>query len=259
MRPTVDGGARIDWGLTSPDYASYRPGPPEELYARLGAHGVGLRGQRILDLGTGTGVVARALAARGVIVAAIDISPGQIETARRLAEQENLDVDFRVAPAEEPPFAEHQFDAASANQCFPYFDKARTIAALRRVLTPGGRLITSHFSWLPKMDPIAAASEALILAFNPAWRAAGFDGRVAPLPPWVPNDIVLEGFFLFEVDVPFTREGWRGRVRRHAASVHRCPPSGSRRSIEHAARLAAIAPPSFTIRHQVGARIFRFP
>lgn len=213
----------------------------------------------MLDLGTGTGVVARALAARGVIVAAIDISPGQIETARRLAEQENLDVDFRVAPAEEPPFAEHQFDAATANQCFPYFDKAQTIAALRRVLTPGGRLITSHFSWLPKMDPIAAASEALILAFSPAWRAAGFDGRVAPLPPWVPNDIVLEGFFLFELDVPFTREGWRGRVR--ASRGIGASLSAERVAafdIEHAARLAAIAPPSFTIRHQVGAQISGF-
>ena len=46
MRPAIDSGASVDWGLTSPDYALYRPGPPDELYARLHALGVGLPGQR---------------------------------------------------------------------------------------------------------------------------------------------------------------------------------------------------------------------
>jgi len=260
MRPAIDSGASVDWGLTSPDYALYRPGPPDELYARLHALGVGLPGQRVLDLGTGTGVVARALAKRGAIVAATDISAAQIEAARRLAAREGLAIDFRVAPAEEPPFAEHRFDVATANQCFIYFDKARTVAALRRVLAPGGRLVTSQFSWLPKVDAIAAASEALILKFSPNWRGAGFDGRVSPLPKWVPADIALEGFFIFDADVPFTREAWRGRIR--ASRGVGAMLSADRVAAfdrEHAALLAAIAAPEFRIRHRVGAHIFPFP
>jgi SAM-dependent methyltransferase len=260
MQPVVDNGKNIDWGLTSPDYARYRPGPPDELYTRLQALGVGLPGQRVLDLGTGTGVVARALAERGAIVAATDISPAQIEAARRLAAREGLAIDFRVAPAEEPPFAEHQFDVATANQCFLYFDKARTIAALKRVLVAGGRLVASHFSWLPEVDAIAAASEALVLKFNPNWQAAGYDGRVTPMPAWVPPDIVLEGFFIFDVDVPFTHEAWRGRIRAsRGVGAALSADQVTAFDQEHAALLAAIAPPEFSIKHRVGAHILRFP
>jgi SAM-dependent methyltransferase len=259
MRPIIDGGG-IDWGSTSPDYASFRPGPPDEFYARLQALGVGRSGQRILDLGTGTGVVARALGGRGAIVAATDISPAQIEEARRLTSLEQLSIDFRVAPAEEPPFPDHRFDAATANQCFVYFDKPRTLSALRRVLVPGGRLMTSHFNWLPKIDAIARASEALILKFNPNWQAAGFDGVVRPIPRWVPSDIVLEAFFWFDVEVPFTRETWRGRIRA-SRGIGASLPSEQVEAFDaaHAALLDAMASPTFTVKHRIDARILRFP
>jgi hypothetical protein len=55
MRPVIDHGRSIDWGATSRDYATFRPGPPNEFYDRLQVHGIGLPGQRVLDLGTGTG------------------------------------------------------------------------------------------------------------------------------------------------------------------------------------------------------------
>jgi len=60
-----DPGRAIDWGRTSTDYATHRPGPPASLFERLASFGVGLAGQRILDLGTGTGVMARGFARRG--------------------------------------------------------------------------------------------------------------------------------------------------------------------------------------------------
>src|SRR4029077_2890154 len=75
----IDGGRAIDWSLTSADYAAHRPGPPQRLFDVLAAHGVGRPGQRVLDLGTGTGLVARELARRGATVSGIDIASGQIE------------------------------------------------------------------------------------------------------------------------------------------------------------------------------------
>jgi SAM-dependent methyltransferase len=260
MRPVVDHGIAIDWGATSADYGAFRPGPPDELYDRLQALRVGVAGQRILDLGTGTGVVARAFARRGCTVSGIDVAPKQIEAARRLAEPERLRIDFRVAPAEEPPFADRSFDAATANQCFLYFDRERALAALRRILVPGGRLVTSHFNWLPRVDAIAGASEALILKFNPNWQAAGFDGAVVAVPDWLPSDISLEGFFWFDVDVPFDRNGWRGRIRAsRGVGASMQPRQIEAFEREHAALLERIAPERFTIKHRVDARILRFP
>jgi SAM-dependent methyltransferase len=259
MRPVIDQGRSIDWSATSVDYAAFRPGPPDAFFDRLQALGIGLPGQRILDLGTGTGVMARALARRGAVAAGIDIAAGQIEAARRLAESEGSRIDFRVAPAEEPPFAARSFEAATANQCFLYFDRARLLAALRRVLVPEGRLAISHYSWLPRLDPIARASEALILEFNPAWEGADFDGRIAPVPEGLPDDLVLEGFFWFDVDVPFERAAWLGRIRASRGVGATLPPEDlAAFDRAHAALLARIAPPAFTIRHRLDARILRF-
>lgn len=57
---SVDQGRPFDWSKASRDYGAYRPGPPESFYQRLTALGVGLKDQKILDLGTGTGLVAPA-------------------------------------------------------------------------------------------------------------------------------------------------------------------------------------------------------
>ena len=61
----IDGGREFDWGRTSEEYAAYRQGYPPAFYAMLQALGIGTPEQRILDLGTGTGVLARAFAGSG--------------------------------------------------------------------------------------------------------------------------------------------------------------------------------------------------
>ena len=77
---------RIDWGKTSTDYAKHRPGPPPSFYQRLAALGIGLPGQKVLDLATGTGVIARQLATQGSDVMASDISDEQVRMASELAQ-----------------------------------------------------------------------------------------------------------------------------------------------------------------------------
>src|SRR6185503_18816601 len=115
LSPT-DPGMKIDWGKTSGDYAQYRPGPPPSFYERLGVLGVGLPGQRILDLATGTGVLAREFARRGAQVVGIDIAAEQIAAARGLAATDGVEVDFRVAPAEDTGLEDHSFNVVTANQ-----------------------------------------------------------------------------------------------------------------------------------------------
>ena len=69
----IDDGHAFDWGKTSNDYAVYRPGYPASFYTVLQALGIGIPGQNILDLGTGTGVLARPCAQQGAHVIGIDI------------------------------------------------------------------------------------------------------------------------------------------------------------------------------------------
>ena len=78
-----DGDYEFDWGKTSQDYARYRPGPPPCFYDRLAALNAVTPADRVLDLGTGTGLLAREFARRGSQVAALDQSAMQIEMCWR--------------------------------------------------------------------------------------------------------------------------------------------------------------------------------
>jgi ubiquinone/menaquinone biosynthesis C-methylase UbiE len=254
----VDPGRTIDWSHASLDYAAHRPGPPQRLYEMLALQGIGLAGQRVLDLGTGTGLVAREFARRGARVCGTDIAAGQIETARLEARRDGLEIDFQVAPAEACPYPDASFDVVSASQCWTYFDPDRAIAEVRRVLMPGGVLVTTHFSWLPRADPVARASEELVLKFNPDWRGANWSGAVPSLPAWAAGRAEVRAMFWFDVRVPFSHADWRGRVRA-------CRGIGATLGLEevasfdadHAALLARTAPDPFTVLHRVDAHVLQ--
>lgn len=256
--PAVDPGRLIDWGNTSDDYARHRPGPPASFYTRLAALGIGLPGQTILDLGTGTGVLARQFARSGCRVSAADISARQIEAARNLAHEQALQIDFRVAPAEADVFASSTFDAITASQCWLYFDHDAVLRQVRRMLRPGGVLVTSHFSWLPRLDPIAQASEALVLRFNPQWQGADWPGEIPPLPHWAHGRAVrLRAMFWYDEPILFSRAAWRGRLRacRGVAATLKAD-EVDRFDAEHRALLQASVPEHFTVLHRIDAHVF---
>lgn len=253
----IDPGMTIDWGKTSGDYGSFRPGPPISFYQRLFALGVGKENQRILDLGTGTGVLARQFARQGAIVAGTDISSGQIEMARALAVEEKLNVDFQVSPAESSQFSDKTFDVITANQCWLYFDKTKVIPEVKRLLKPGGLLVTSHFSWLPRLDSIAKLSEELVLKHNPNWTAKDWHGNVPPFPKWAENHFNLRAMFYFDEPINFTRESWRGRIRA-CRGIGAALPEDKVENFdkEHAGLLEKITPETFSILHRIDAHFF---
>jgi 2-polyprenyl-3-methyl-5-hydroxy-6-metoxy-1,4-benzoquinol methylase len=80
----------IDWSGTANDYAPYRAGFPDAFYERLAPYGIIGRdseSRRCLDLGTGTGALARGFARRGWRVNGIDISADMMQAARHLRSQ----------------------------------------------------------------------------------------------------------------------------------------------------------------------------
>ena len=105
----------------------------------------------------------------------------------------------------------------TAGQCWHWFDGPRTAREITRVLVPGGAIIIAHFDWLPRAGNVVAATEALIRQHNPAWSLGGGDGFY---PEWL-NHLGVAGFvdletFSFDMDVTYTQEDWRGRVRASA-------------------------------------------
>jgi ubiquinone/menaquinone biosynthesis C-methylase UbiE len=98
---------------------------------------------RILDLGTGTGIAARAAAARypGARVVGVDLSPRMIKEARRLAPTELGErVRFEVADASALPFAPAEFDLVLLLNMIPFFSE------LARVTAAGGHAVIGFSS-----------------------------------------------------------------------------------------------------------------
>lgn len=247
---SIDGGRAFDWGRTSEDYAKYRDIYPPVFFEKIAARSLCVKGQTVLDLGTGTGVLPRGLYAHGAKWYGTDISGNQIAQARRLSAEGGMDICYQCIPAEEIDFPEHMFDVVTACQCFWYFDCERLLPKLARVLKPGGRLLLLYMAWLPYEDRLAGESEALVLKYNPGWTGAGETVHPISVPECVCELFEAVYHEEYVLDVPFTRETWHGRMRA-CRGVGASLPGEKLRSWEqeHKALLQRTAPDEFFVKH----------
>lgn len=178
----IDNGRGFDWGRTSQDYAKYRDIYPHEFYQKILDMGACVKGQRVLDMGTGTGVLPRNLYPYGAAFTGVDISENQIQQAILLAGEQRAEIDFFCMPAEEMNFPDLSFDVVTACQCFTYFDHETLAPRLSKILCPQGRVIVLYMAWLPFEDPVAGQSEALVLKYNPEWTGCGEKDTPLPYP-----------------------------------------------------------------------------
>jgi demethylmenaquinone methyltransferase / 2-methoxy-6-polyprenyl-1,4-benzoquinol methylase len=116
------------------------------------------RGDRVLDVATGTGLVAAALVRRyGCSVVALDQSPEMLARARgRLSAERDLAgrVELVQGEAERLPFGDAEFDALTFTYLLRYVDDpAATLRELARVVKPGGRIASLEFA----VPPLPAA------------------------------------------------------------------------------------------------------
>lgn len=102
----------------------------------------------ILDVGTGTGVIALLLAELGHRVTGVDIAEQMVHQAREKAEKQKLAVDFRVSDAEALPFENSSYDVViNRHVVWSLPDPAKAMAEWKRVLRPGGKLIIIDGNW----------------------------------------------------------------------------------------------------------------
>jgi SAM-dependent methyltransferase len=107
-------------------------------------------GQRLLDVGCGTGVAAITAARRGAKVRGLDLSPVLIDRAREHAQLANLDVDFAEGDAESLPYGDNEFDVVLSQFGHMFAPRPEVaIGEMLRVLKPGGTIAFS--TWPPHL------------------------------------------------------------------------------------------------------------
>jgi SAM-dependent methyltransferase len=179
-------------------------------------------GRRILDAGCGAGPLFAALRERGAVVTGVDASAGMLELARRRL---GTDADLRVVDLAGPlPFPDDTFDDVIASLVLHYLeDWGPTLAEIRRVLKPGGRLLVSvdhpfvitltqqmagekpqYFETRNRTEEWVMGGQTATLSFwdrplhamTEAFTAAGFRISVISEPPFVPEarDLFPEEF-----------------------------------------------------------------
>jgi ubiquinone/menaquinone biosynthesis C-methylase UbiE len=116
-------------------------------------------GGRVLDVGAGTGVVARAALNRvgdGGSVVAVDPNEGMLAVAKRLAPA----LDVRPGTAERLPIGDAEIDRVTCQFAMMFFtDRARAIEEMRRVVRSGGRVAVATWAAVEECPGYAAMAE----------------------------------------------------------------------------------------------------
>src|SRR5215475_11799256 len=105
-------------------------------------------GRKVLDVAAGNGMASLAAARRWCDVTSTDYVPSLLERGRARAVAEGLSIEFKVADAEELPFADGSFDAVISTfgvMFSPHQDRAA--AELLRVCKSGGQIGLTN--WTP--------------------------------------------------------------------------------------------------------------
>jgi ubiquinone/menaquinone biosynthesis C-methylase UbiE len=130
-------------------------------------------GQRVLDVGAGTGVAAQAASETGARVVGIDPSFGMLTVGHR----ERPSLPLAAADAIDLPFRDGTFDAVTGNFVLSHFRRYETaLFDMRRVTKPGGRIALT--SWSDTKDELQETWAELIGSvvpremLEPVWAAA---------------------------------------------------------------------------------------
>ncbi len=206
-----------DFGETASDYSRHRQGFPDQLFTMLATLGVKFDGASAVDLGTGTGTLARGMARRGASVTGIDPSDNLTSEAKRLDMEWGVSTHYVNATAEKTDLESDSFDIVASGQSWWWFDRPAALAEARRILKQGGALVICSYDWITGPGNVVELSEKLIEKHNPSWNMGGGNG----LHPEFVSDLENGGFEgvrsdHVQADALYTKEAWRGRIRASA-------------------------------------------
>ena len=254
-----------DFSNNLTDYEKYRRAFPRRAFDELAARQIGLPGQTILDVGSGTGLIGDGLANIELHLIELDCNEILIRATSRRRNDNRLAFPTRavvqsvVAKAEECPFSGQLFDGVVVAQSWHWLHRVCAPGEIRRVLKPGNSVGIIYYMHVPMGRDIAGQTERLILKDHPHWRhqnSAGINGQVL-------RDLQSNGFekiesLSFDVEELFTVEQWTGYVRTLSICNEMSKPALAKFNFELGDLLQAVEQP-FVVMHRLFMAFARTP
>jgi len=161
------------WGAAAEEWASLMEPQGRALFDAVLAHGRFIPGAEVLDVGCGSGLFARLIAARECHVTGFDAAEPLLAIARRSTPA----VSFHRGDMETLPFADERFDIVTGINAFQYAaDPRHALVEARRVAKRGAQIFVATCG-----PPQACEAAAFLAALKP----------LLPLPPGAPGPFAL--------------------------------------------------------------------
>ena len=125
-------------------YERYRLAYPDRLIARVAALAGLKRGDPVLDLGAGTGMLAVGFARLGMAVTAMDPEPDMLAACKEAARAAGMTVTLRQGSSYDLTAEMGPFKLVTMGRSFHWMDRAATLQMLERIVTPDGGVALFH-------------------------------------------------------------------------------------------------------------------
>lgn len=213
---------KAHFGNVAKYYAKYRNDLPVQLFETLIKREIDFKGKKVVDLGSGTGVLSRALQDRGAFVVGVEPSAELIKEAKRIDECEKREVEYVNAFSEMTTLKEKSFDFVTVLRAWHWFDREQALYEIRRILKDKGILIVMDSGFTSKKELVSKTLKMIKdhlpngLLPSPGSKANAtqfINGcPVEWFKEWQDHQFDMTDTYKFSYTVPFSIEEWCGRV-----------------------------------------------
>lgn len=162
--------SRTIFNAVAESYDAYRPHYPPESLLFIVTLGELDRTSTMVDIGSGTGRLALALAPYVRLLYAVDTAQAMLDRLLENARAEGLSNIHPIgAPGEQTGLAAQSLDLAVLSQSFHWMDKTRALKEMHRILKPGKPIVLLWNRVIPSTEPFADQLQDLIKRYNPSY------------------------------------------------------------------------------------------